>query len=111
MQEGWFYIKDTEHFLQNIQNMEKIPQDSILVTADVVGLYPRIPNNAGLSTLKDALHCRQNKKIPTDMLVKVAGATFGAKFAPMSQKQITFLVLSKATLSRKIMNLIVTVSV
>ena len=55
MQEGWSYIKDTEDFLKKIQNMGKITQDSILVTANVVGLYPSIPHNAGLKTLKDAL--------------------------------------------------------
>ena len=47
----------------------KIPQDSILVTADVVGLYPSIPHNAGLKALKDPLDCRQNT---TGMLVKMA---------------------------------------
>ena len=82
--------------------MGKIPQDSILVTADVVGLYPSIPHNAGLKALKDALDCRQNKKIPTDMLVNMAeffltnnyfefwqkvfhpisGTAIGTKFAP-----------------------------
>ena len=51
--------------------MEKNPQDSILVTADVVGLYPSIPHNAGLRGLKDALDCRQNKKVPTDMLINM----------------------------------------
>ena len=45
MQEGWSYIKETEDFLEKIQNMGKIPRDSILVTADVVGLYPSVPNN------------------------------------------------------------------
>ena len=42
------------------------------MTADVVGFYPSIPHNAGLKALKDALDCWQNKKIPTDMLVKMA---------------------------------------
>ena len=51
--------------------MGKVPQDSILVTADVVGVYPSIPHNAGLRGLKDALDCRQNKKVPTDMLVNM----------------------------------------
>ena len=54
MQEGWFYVKYTEDILKKIQNMEKIPQDFILVTSDVVGLYPSIPHNAGLKALKDA---------------------------------------------------------
>ena len=40
--------------------MGKIPQDSILVTADVVGLYSSIPHNSGLKALKDVLDCRQN---------------------------------------------------
>ena len=77
----------------------KIPQDSILVTADVVGLYPSIPHNAGLKALKDPLDCRQNT---TGMLVKMAefvltnnyvefgrkvfhqisGTAIGMKFAP-----------------------------
>ena len=52
--------------------MGKIPQDSILVTADVVSLYLSIPHNAGLKAVKNALGCRQNKKIPTDILVKMA---------------------------------------
>ena len=72
MQEGWFYIKETEDFLKKIQNMGKIPQDTILVTADMVGLYPSISHNAGLKAPKDSLDCRQNKKIPTGMLVKIA---------------------------------------
>ena len=69
MQEGWSYIKYTEKFLRSVQNMGKIPEDSILVTVDVVGLYPSIPQNAGLGALKYALDCRQNKKIPSDMLL------------------------------------------
>ena len=52
--------------------MGKIPQDSLLVTANVVGLFPSIPHDAGLKALKDALDCGQNKKIRTDMLLKMA---------------------------------------
>ena len=42
LQEEWYYIKDAEDFLKKIQNMGKIPQDSILMTTDVVGFYPGI---------------------------------------------------------------------
>ena len=86
MQEGWSYIKGTEDFLKKIQNMGKIPQDSILVTADVVGLYLSIPHNAGLKTLKDALACRQNKKIPTGMLVKMAEFALTNNYFEFGQK-------------------------
>lgn len=49
--------------------MGNIHQDSILITADVVGLYARTPHDVGLEAIKDALDSRKNKKIPTDMLV------------------------------------------
>ena len=62
MQEGLSYIKDTEDFLKKVQNMGKIFQDSILVTADAVGLCPSIPDNTGLKDLKDTRDCRQNKR-------------------------------------------------
>ena len=32
MQDGWSYIKDTKDFLDKIQNMGKISEDSMLVT-------------------------------------------------------------------------------
>ena len=35
------------------------------------GLYTSIPHNAGLVALKDAIDCRQNKKMPTDMLIQI----------------------------------------
>ena len=66
--------------------MGKIPQDSILVTADVVGLYPSIPHNAGLKVLKDTLDCRQNKKMPTDMLVKVAEFALTNNYFDLGQR-------------------------
>ena len=72
MQEGWSYIKVTKDFVKKVQNMGKIPQYSILVKAGELGLYPNIPHNPGLKALKDAFDCRQNKQIPTDMLVKMA---------------------------------------
>ena len=86
MQEEWSYIKDTEDFLRKVQNMGKIPQDSLLVIADVIGLYPSIPHNAGLKALKDALDYRQNKKKPTDMLVKMAEFVLTNNYFEFGQK-------------------------
>ena len=43
-----------------------------MVTADVVGLYPRIPHEAGLKTLEKALNNGTNKKCSTKDLVKMA---------------------------------------
>ena len=73
-----------------------------MVTPDVVGLYPSIPQEAGLKALKEALDNRENKQIPTENLLKMAefvlknnsfefnvkvkkqlsGTAIGTKFAP-----------------------------
>ena len=57
-----------------------IPDNALLVTADVVGLYPSIPHQAGLSTLKEALDKRLLKKIPTDDLIKMAELVLSNNF-------------------------------
>ena len=41
------------------------------MTADVVGLYPSIPHNAGLKSLKNALDKRKQKHIPTEKLINM----------------------------------------
>ena len=58
MQGGKSYIKDSGHFLEKIKTLRCIPDNALLVTADVVGLYPSIPHQAGLSALKEALDKR-----------------------------------------------------
>ena len=72
MQGGKSYIKDSGHFLEKIKTLRCIPDNVLLVTADVVGLYPSIPHQAGLIALKEALGNRLLKKIPTDDLIKMA---------------------------------------
>ena len=98
-QEGWSYIKDTEDFLKKVKIIGKLRQDSILVIANVVGLYPSIPHNAGLKALKDALDCKQKKKISTDLLVKKAQFVLTKNYFEFGQKYcIKFL---KPLLARK----------
>ena len=72
------------------------------MTADVVGLCPSIPHDAGLRALKEVLDRREEKKISTEDLFKMAefvlknnyfefngqvkhqilGTAIGTKFAP-----------------------------
>ena len=102
MQSRGSCIKDSGDFIKKIKNIGTIPKDSILVTADVVGLYPSIPHEAGLKALEKALNSRTNKKVSTEDLVKMAkfvlknnyfefngkvkqqisGTAIGTKFAP-----------------------------
>ena len=60
MQENSSYIKDSNDFIIKTKKLKDIHKYAILVTADVVGLYPSIPHEAGLKTLKEALDKREN---------------------------------------------------
>ena len=43
MQNGKSYIRDSGHFLEKIKNIRTLPENAVLVTADVVGLYRVFP--------------------------------------------------------------------
>ena len=101
MQSGRSYIKDSGDFLKKMKNLGSLPENAILVTGDVFGLYPGIPHEAGLQALEEILENRDYKEISTDKLVKMAqfvlknnfsefsnvfqqisGTAIGTKFAP-----------------------------
>ena len=50
IQIGKSYIKDSGCFINKIKNLQNILEDAVLVTADLVGLYPIIPHEVGLNT-------------------------------------------------------------
>ena len=52
MREGMSYIKDSNGFLHKIRDLKDISNDALLVTADVVGLYPSILHEAGVQPLR-----------------------------------------------------------
>ena len=77
------YIKDTNDFLRSLTNL---PNNIILCPVDVVGLYPNIPHDEGLSALQKRLELRREKKVSTSTLVELAEVvlknnvfTFGKK--------------------------------
>ena len=70
MKEGRSYVKDTQDFLEKLKYLGKVPSNSILVTADVVGLYPSIPHEVGLEALYEKLEERVENKIPSSDLIK-----------------------------------------
>ena len=77
MQESWSYIKDSGDFLNKMSQIGDIPENDILVTAEVVGLYPSIPHKARLKLLKNALEKRKQKHIPIEKLINMV--EFGLK--------------------------------
>ena len=60
------------NFCWNLKNLNKVPDNAILVTGYVVGLYPSNPHNEGLEVLKKVLDNFYEKLIPTEDLVEMA---------------------------------------
>ena len=48
-------LKDTMDFLNRLTNINPIPENAFLVTFDVVGLYPHIPHQEGISAMRHYL--------------------------------------------------------
>ena len=66
------YIKDTNNFLSKSASLPPLPDDVILCTIDVLGLYPNIPNDEGLIEMRKALDLRKDKRISTKSLIELA---------------------------------------
>ena len=52
--------------------MTDLPRDIILCSVDLVGLYPNIPHDKGLSALQKRLELRRDRKVNTSTLVELA---------------------------------------
>ena len=65
MQRWWSYIKDSSDFIKETWSLGLIPENAILVKAEVVGLYPSIPHEAELKALREVLDKRQQRTIST----------------------------------------------
>ena len=102
MRTGRSYIRDTGHLLDKLKELGKIPENALLVTADVASLYPSIPHEDGLRALYTKLEEREDKTVSSESLVNLAefvlknnyfefnsevyrqisGTAMGTKFAP-----------------------------
>ena len=66
------YVKDKNDFLKKLCDISTLPSGAIMVTIDVVGLYPHIPHDEGLQSIREALTNRENPEIPTETVVDLA---------------------------------------
>ena len=69
-------VKDTNVFLSKLKNLNKVPDKTILVTVNVIGLGPSIARNEGLEILEKLLDNFDKKSICTEDLVKMAEFVF-----------------------------------
>ena len=66
------YIQDTNDFLRKLNGLKDLPEDFLLCTVDVVGLYPNVPHSDGLTAIKKALDAREDKTISTENILELA---------------------------------------
>ena len=66
------YIKDTNNFRKKLRSFTNLPNDIIICSVDVVGLYLNIPHNEGLSALQKRLELRREEKVSTSTLAELA---------------------------------------
>ena len=62
------YIRDKGDFLNTLKELGSVPQNTPVVTVDVVVLYPSISHQDGSIKLEQ----REHKMIPTEDLLKMA---------------------------------------
>ncbi|XP_033121407.1 uncharacterized protein LOC117120505 [Anneissia japonica] len=90
------YIKDTTDFLCKLQDIENLPQGTLLATMDVEALYSNIPHEDGLQAISDTvtdnteLICKLTNFIlshnyflfDSDMYLQINGTAMGTPMAP-----------------------------
>ena len=60
------YIKDTAHFLNKLNSISTLPNDTLLVILDVSSLYTNIPHTEGIQAARLHLDERTSKTPPTE---------------------------------------------
>ena len=58
-------------FLSSLASLPTLPDDVILCTIDVAGLYPNISHVEELITMKKFLDLRKDKRIPNESFIEL----------------------------------------
>ena len=66
-------IRDTSHLLDIIDelNSERVPDNTILVSFDIMNMYPSIDNDRGIAAVRNALETRAYKSPSTECKIEV----------------------------------------
>ena len=65
-------IRDTSHLLHVIHelNSEVIPEYTLLVSFDIVNMYPSIDNERGIAAVRNTLETKTSKSPSTDCIIE-----------------------------------------
>ena len=84
--DGHILLKESRDFIKKINNLDSITENAILVTADVVGLYPSIQHEVDLRALREALDKRDEKAIITEEFLKWAEFVLESNYLEFGDK-------------------------
>ena len=79
-------LEDTRDFVNRIQDLSDLPESSILVSFDIVGLYPHIPHEEGIETMAEYLETREDKTVSTKSLCDLASIVLKENYFELSDK-------------------------
>ena len=79
-------LEDPRDFVNPIQDLSDLPESSILVFFDVVGLYPYIPHEESIKTLEEYLETREDKTVSTKSLCDLTSIVLKKKYFELSSK-------------------------
>ena len=65
-------LEDTRDFVSHIRDLSDLPESSIYVSSNVVGLYPHIPYEQGIETIAEYLESRDDKTVSNERLCDLA---------------------------------------
>ena len=78
-----------KYFASNrIEELGDIPEDSILVSFDVVGLYPSIPHDEGIEYMHEMLQQHSTSKVSAESLCELAELILTNNFLDLEIKYL-----------------------
>ena len=65
------YLRDTQDFLSRIQQYKNLPENTLLVTADVQSLYTNITHQAGITAVKNTLIKEKHSNLEIGLITRL----------------------------------------
>ena len=83
-------IRDTSHFLEIIDDINKtpLPDNALIVSFDIVNMYPSISNEQGIKAVKNALNKRVHKSPPTACILEALEITLSCNNSIFNDKML-----------------------
>ena len=89
------FLEDTRDFLQHLNQIGDIPENALLVSYDVVGLYPHTPHDRDVEFMRRFLDKREDQSVSSQSLGKLANTVLKHNYFQLG-KYVYHQILGKA---------------